>query len=235
MARVNIPYPYTDPDSYDVLRFKVRDKVYTWPSAEAFGVARIDVGDIKAKVDKKGKTGAAKPKVTTTGGERLTVKGELEITGAGWESALDILDLLRLGSLVDLQYPWLQFYGYKSFQVERIQPHGLEKGTVKVQLEFGEVNADAQNGAGKSAVKTPSQRSDLEKAQDEWLARARAARAATLNEQFNQQQAMIDEGRRTGNPVALHAARKVQVISSKPLNDINVISAAQRQPDKAGK
>lgn len=184
MGALSIPNPHTNPKPWDTLELAAAEQEIIWPpetteDAERFGLVEWGSFKPKVKIDKKSKSGAAKAKVSQTGGESISFSFTLVIVqdDAALEAAAPILDALRPGAgpFGLKRHPWAAFAKLRDFIVEEVEYNPPSDGVLRVRISCVEVDADAQAGKGGNATKTPSEQSEEQKTIDEWTARRDAA------------------------------------------------------------
>lgn len=216
MPSLDIPDPSESSDVWDSLTFKEGKTEYRWPEDPEHGQVEWSSFKSSVKVDKKSKAGAAKAKVTTTGGKptefdfTMCIVQDIEEART---SAARVLDKLRAGAgPFSFSYPWAAFDGVRGFMVEEVEKMPPADGELRVKFSCVEVDPDAQAGTGKNVVKTPSKEAALKRANDEWLARARQAQAFTNNINALDAQNRADAAAAAGDPVAVRVPKKLQSV-----------------------
>jgi hypothetical protein len=216
MPAVPIPSPVGNANAWDTLAFKEGKVPFTWPADDEHGEVVWSSFKSAAKIDKKAKSGAAKPKITQTGGEAVTFSFTLKIAydiPEAMTSVAPVLDKLRPGAgPFSFDYPWAAFDGIRGFLVESVERFPPEGGELKVTVSCVEVNPDAQSGKGGNVTKTPSREEAQKRANDEWLARARAAQAFQQNQNLNAVQDIADAAAKNGDPVAARTPKKLHSV-----------------------
>lgn len=218
MPTVPIPAPITNAaaNAWDTLTFTEGKASYAWPTVPSHGVVEWSSFKASAKLDKKGKSGAAKPRVTQTGGNAVKFSFTLRIAAhiqAAIDSAVQRLDKLRVGAgPFGTNHPWAAFNGIRGFMVEDVEYFPPVDGEIRVTVECVEVNPDAQSGKGANVTKTPSREEAQKRAQDEWLARARAAQAFQQNANLNRVQDLTDQAAASGQPAAFRTPKKLHSV-----------------------
>lgn len=237
MAALTIPNPVDLPGAWDTVSFSEAKKRYTWPLEEHFGVVEWSSFKTSVKLDKKQKSGAAKPKVTTTNGKPIEFSFTLRIVPdieEGMRSASEVIDKLRPGAgpFTLFNHPWAAAAGVRGFVVEEVEYQPPADGELRVVVSCLQIDPDAQSGTGKSVVSTPSKEAALKRAQDEWLARARQAQAFTNNQVLTEAQAAQDAAQANGDPVAVRSPKKVKSVFVGE-DEIGTTPNVKKQPDPA--
>jgi hypothetical protein len=218
MPAVPIPSPDEKPNAWDTLTFKQGKTAYMWPPVdnEDYGVVKWSPFKPTAKIDKKAKSGAAKPRVTQTGGEAVGFSFTLRIPShiqEAIDSAMVVLDKLRPGAgPFEFDYPWAAFNSIRGFLVESVEFSPPEGGELLIAVSCIEVNPDAQSGKGGNVTKTPTREAALKRANDEWEARARAAQAFQQNENLNRAQDITDARSTDDTAVAQRTPKKLNSV-----------------------
>lgn len=216
MPAVPIPAPDENSKAWDTLAFKQGKTDYTWPEDEEYGLVEWSSFKSSAKIDKKSKSGAAKPRVTQTGGEAVSFSFTLRIAyhiEEALTTVVPVLDKLRPGAgPYEFNHPWAAFDGIRGFMVESVERFPPEDGELRVTVECVEVNPDAQSGKGGNVTKTPTREEQYNRAQDEWLARARAAQAFQENENRQRAQDITDQAAANGDSVATRVPKKLHSV-----------------------
>jgi hypothetical protein len=233
MPAVPIPAPDENAKAWDSLSFKQGKVGYDWPEDEEYGLVEWSSFKTSAKIDKKAKSGAAKPRVTQTGGEAVTFSFTLRIAyhiPEALTTVQPILDKLRPGAgPFEFNHPWAAFDGIRGFLVESVERFPPEDGELRVTIGCVEVNPDAQSGKGGNVTKTPTREEQYNRAQDEWLARARAAQAFQQNENLNRAQDLTDQAAANGDDVGARVPKKLHSV----FVGEDEISGSPAQPKKA--
>lgn len=166
MASLSIPNPYTNSAPYDTLEFQGAEQAFVWPpetteDSAQYGVVEWSAFKAAVKIDKKSKSGAAKPKVSKTGGEGISFSFSMIIVqdDAALESAAPIIDALRPGSgpWALKRQPDAAAVGITDFIVESVEIFPPDNGTKKYTFTCFQVDQDAQKGKGGNVSSTPGE------------------------------------------------------------------------------
>jgi hypothetical protein len=217
MAALDIPNPLELPGAWDTVSFTENKTRYTWPLDEEFGVVEWSDFEPGVSLDKKTKSGAAKPKVTTTNGKPVEFSFTMRIVpdeAEGMRTAAEVIDKLRPGAgpFTLHNHPWAAVAGVRAFVVGKVKYQPPADGELIVAFSCVQIDPDAQSGTGNSVVKTPSKEASLKRAQDEWLARARQAQAFTNNQVAIDTQNRADAAAERGDPAGMRVPKKVQSV-----------------------
>lgn len=218
MATIPIPAPVTNAAAnvWDTLTFNEGKTAHAWPTVAAHGTVEWSSFKASAKLDKKGKSGAKKPRVTQTGGKAVKFSFTMHIAAhiqAALDTAVERLDKLRVGAgPFGTTHPWASLSGVRAFMVEEVEYFPPADGEIRVTVSCIEVDPDAQSGKGANVTKTPTREEAYKRAQDEWLARARAAQAFQQNENLNRAQALTDAAAKNGDTVGARVPKKLHSV-----------------------
>jgi hypothetical protein len=237
MASLTIPNPYTNPKPYDTLEFKGAEQAFIWPpetndDTERYGIVEWSSFKSKAKIDKKAKSGASKPKVSQTGGEGIDFSFTLVVVQSdeALDSVAPIIDALRLGSTWVLKrQPDAALVGISDFIVESIEAFPPSGGVKRYTYSCTQVDADAQAGKGGNATSTPSEQSAEQRAIDEWTARRDAAINYDKAEQARRILAEQAEAQRVFDKTGVRTAKKLSSVLAGD-GEIDVNSAQPTEP-----
>lgn len=235
MASLDIPNPLDTPDPWDSLTFTQAKASYVWPSNPEHGYVEWSSFKPAVKLDKKDKSGAAKPRITTTNGKGIEFSFTLHVVADNDDArttAATVLDKLRAGAgpFGVKSHPWAAAAGVRGFLVESVEYFPPDEGELRITISCSEVDPDAQSGTGKNVVKTPSKEDALKRAQDEWLARARQAQAFTNNQMAIDVQNRADEARANGEPAGQRVPKKLKSVFVGE-DEIGTTPNVKKQPD----
>jgi hypothetical protein len=240
MASLTIPNPYTNPKPYDTLEIEGAEQEFVWPpetndDTERYGIVEWSSFKTKAKIDKKAKSGAAKPKVSKTGGEGIDFSFTLVVIQSddALESVAPVVDALRLGSTWALKrQPDAALVGVTDFIVESLEVAPPSDGVKRYVYSCTQIDQDAQNGKGANATSTPSE------SQYEQLYRAEFERQQGIarNLQAAEYERRVAIARQAadaaGNYVDKRTAAKMSAAHA-GVNEIDVTNVQPREPNKA--
>jgi hypothetical protein len=163
MAALNIPNPHDTPDPWDTLEFDGAEVEHVWPpetneETKQYGLVEWGEFTAKVKVDKKKKVGAAKPKVTTTGGEAIDFSFTIVVVQSteALAAVAPILDALRPGAgpFGLKRHPWAALVSITDFIIESVKLAPPSNGEIRTSYSCTQVDKDAQANKGGSVVKT---------------------------------------------------------------------------------
>lgn len=165
MTALSIPNPSTNSTPYDTLEFHGAEVEHIWPpetddASERYGIVEWSSFKASAKIDKKSKAGAAKSKVSKTGGENTEFSFTLVVVqeDEALESIAPILDALRPGETFVLKRnPDAALVGISDFIVKSIEAFPPSDGTKKYTVSCMQIDSDAQAGKGGNVSSTPSE------------------------------------------------------------------------------
>jgi hypothetical protein len=236
MATVAIPSPISTPKPWDELTFRENKTAFHWPEKEEYGLVEWSAFKSAAKLDKKGKTGSAKPRVTKTGGEGVKFSFTLRIVADNDDAistAFVVVDKLRPGAgpfYLDA-HPWAALHGVRGFMVEDVETPPPTNGEILVIVGCVEINPDAQAGTGKNVKSTPSRETDKQRALAEYEDFVRRTRIANMTVAANERQNRIDAANAAGNPIALRPDKKLEAWIADNGGDVGAVPREQQQPN----
>jgi hypothetical protein len=239
MAALNIPNPHDTPDPWDTLKFDGAEVDHTWPpetneETKQYGLVEWGEFEIKAKIDKKVKAGAAKPKVTTTGGEAVAFSFVIVVvqTSAAIDAVAPILDTLRPGAgpFGLKRHPWAALAKIDDFIVESVKLSPPSDGQLRISVSCIQVDKDAQANKGGNVSSTPASEKDAEKrAIDKWTARRDAAANYEKAEQVRRIVAEHEAAKATFDATSVRTAKKLWSVLSGE-NEVDITTAQPTTP-----
>ncbi len=237
MAALTIPNPYKDPKPHDTLEIKGAEQEFVWPpetneDAERYGVVEWSSFKAKAKLDKKAKSGAAKPKLSQTGGEGIDFSFTLVVVQSdeALESVAPVIDALRIGSTWVLKrHPDAALVGVSDFIVESVEAFLPSNGTKRYAYSCTQIDPDAQAGKSGNATNTPSEKTEEQRAIDEWTARRDASINYNKAEQARRIIAEQAEAQRVFDKTGVRTAKKLSSVLAGD-GEIDINSAQPQQP-----
>jgi hypothetical protein len=240
MGALNIPNPYTTPRPYDTLEIEGAEQKFVWPpetndNTEQYGIVEWSSFKTKAKIDKKAKSGAAKPKVSKTGGEGIDFSFTLVVVQSdeAIESVSPVIDALRLGSTWVLKrQPDATLLGVSDFMVESIEIPPPGNGVKRYTFGCTQIDQDAQKGKGGNATSTPSETQYEQLYRAEFERQQGIARNLQAAEQERRILAQAAEAKANFDQTGVRTARKLSSVLAGE-GEIDINNVQPRQPNKA--
>ena len=239
MAALNIPNPHDTPDPWDTLQFDGAEVDHVWPpetneETKQYGLVEWGEFEIKAKIDKKKKAGAAKPKVTTTGGEAVAFSFVIVVvqSSEAIDAVAPILDTLRPGAgpFGLKRHPWAALAKIDDFIVEAVKLSPPSDGQLRISVSCVQVDKDAQANKGGNVSNTPASEKEAEqRAIDEWTARRDAAANYEKAEQARRIIAERDAAQAKFDATGVRTAKKLSSVLSGD-NEVDITAAQPTTP-----
>lgn len=243
MAALNIPNPHDTPDPWDTLEFDGAEVEHIWPpetneETKQYGLVEWGEFTSKIKVDKKKKAGAAKPKVTTTGGESIDFSFTIVVVqyAEALTAVAPVLDALRPGAgpFGLKRHPWAALVSITDFIVESVKLAPPSNGELRISYSCTQVDKDAQAGKGGSVVKTSGELQYEQLARAEFEVQQGRARNAMKADQERQLLRQATEAKATFDATGVRTARKMSsVLAGQGDVDINHYQPTKQEPNKA--
>ena len=242
MAALNIPNPHDTPDPWDTLEFDGAEVAQVWPpetneETKQYGLVEWGEFTSKVKLDKKGKAGAAKQKITTTGGESISFSFTIIVVQSteALAAVAPVLDALRPGAgpFGLKRHPWAALVSITDFIVESVKLAPPSNGELRISYSCTQVDKDAQSGKGGSVVKTSGEKNYEDAARAEFEVQQGRAR----NLQKAEQERQIAIARQAANlavadGVDRRTANKLASVLA-GVNEVDVNNVQPQQPNPA--
>jgi len=239
MAALDIPNPNDTPDPWDTLEFDGAEVEHIWPpetneETKQYGLVEWGEFTSKVKVDKKKKAGAAKPKVTTTGGESIDFSFTIVVVQSteALAAVAPVIDALRPGAgpFGLKRHPWAALVSITDFLVESVKLAPPSNGELRISYSCTHVDKDAQANKSGNVSNTPASEKEAEqRAIDEWTARRDAAANYEKAEQARRIIAERDAAKAKFDATGVRTAKKLSSVLSGD-NEVDITAAQPTTP-----